>query len=364
MSTSGVNGAHSHHHAEQAAQEANSEDNHASMTHEQRVVRQRTIFGRKMRAKKMAAQKMAAFFQGRKFATSENKGPQSQGAKLRQQLGRAPKPRQSGKERGKEALADDPRDDASRLPEERQEHHEHEHKREGEERKRDQEQGREQEQDRDRGQGQNQGDERGQSQQDSQQQNSQQQGSRQQDGQSGRDGREKPRKFAVKTEKAGKLKRALSQEMRTIGEQLRDSPTLAHALITASAKEVLQFTSQLELGPLLAVPAMLAKTSPAVMKRSPARLQAHYNGTLAHAPAAPGKAAATLGLIGHSLDFTLARQRHGVQYTADEQSVGRAIQLVRDAQAELRADPSKSPDHASGKAQKVRVAPLAPDGKT
>jgi hypothetical protein len=339
------------------------------MTHEQRVVRQRTIFGRKMRAKKMAAQKMAAFFQGRKFATSENRGPQSQGAKLRQQLGRPPKPRQSGKERGKEALADDPREDASRLPEERQEHHEQEHKREGEERKRDQEQGREQEQDRDRGQGQNQGDERGQAQQDSQQQNSQQQGSRQQqDGQSGqghegREGRDKPRKFAVKTEKAGKLKRALSQEMRTIGEQLRDSPTLAHALITASAKEVLQFTSQLELGPLLAVPAMLAKTSPAVMKRSPARLQAHYNGTLAHVGATPGKAAATLGLIGHSLDFTLARQHHGVQYTADEQSVGRAIQLVRDAHAELQADPSKSAAHASGKAQKVRVAPVAPDGK-
>jgi hypothetical protein len=364
MSTSGVNGAHSHHHAEQAAQENHNEDSHASMTHEQRVVRQRTIFGRKMRAKKMAAQKMAAFFQGRKFATSENKGPQSQGAKLRQQLGRPPKPRQSGKERGKEALADDPRDDAARLPEE---HHEHEHKREGEERKRDQEQGREQEQDRDRGQGQNQGDERGQSQQDSQQQNSQQQGSGQQDGRSGHEGRErreKPRKFAVKTEKAGKLKRALSQEMRTIGEQLRDSPTLAHALITASAKEVLQFTSQLEFGPLLAVPVMLAKTSPAVMKRSAARLQAHYNGTLAHGSATPGKAAATLGLIGHSLDFTLARQHHGVQYTADEQSVGRAIQLVRDAHAELQADPSKSAAQASGKAQKVRVAPVAQYGKT
>ena len=62
MSTSGINGAHSHHHAEQAAQETHAETGHASMTHEQRVVMQRTIFGRKMRAKKMAAQKMAAFF--------------------------------------------------------------------------------------------------------------------------------------------------------------------------------------------------------------------------------------------------------------------------------------------------------------
>jgi hypothetical protein len=347
VSTSGVNSARSNHHAEQATQEAHTEAGAAGMKHEQRVITQRTIFGRKMRAKKMAAQKMAAFFQGKKFATSENKGAQSPGARLRQQLRRAPKPGQSGKEHGKEALADDRRDDPSRLAEEHPEHHEHEHERERDERKHEQEQG------------QNQGDNSGQS-----QQNSQQQGARQQQEQAQRDGRDKPRKFAMKIAKAGKVKRALSQEMRTIGAQLRDSPTLAHALITASAKEVLHFTSQLELGPLLTVPLLLAKTSPAVMKRSAARLNAHYNGTLAHAASAPGKTAATLGLLGHALDFTLARQQHGVQYTADDQSVSRAIQLVRDAHVAQLADASGGSADASGKARKVRVAPSAPDGKT
>ncbi|WP_260427727.1 hypothetical protein [Burkholderia anthina] len=108
-------------------------------------------------------------------------------------------------------------------------------------------------------------------------------------------------------------------------------------LAAACAKEVLRLAAQIELGPLLAVPMLLAMRSPMALRRNAARLHAHRDAALMQGAAAPGKAAAVAGLLGVALDNTLARQRAGIEYTYDDQSIAAVKQRILDTQAALPA---------------------------
>ncbi|MCA8031890.1 hypothetical protein LGM46_02765 [Burkholderia arboris] len=108
-------------------------------------------------------------------------------------------------------------------------------------------------------------------------------------------------------------------------------------LAAACAKEVLRLAAQIELGPLLAVPMLLAMRSPMALRRNAARLHAHRDAALMQGAATPGKAAAVAGLLGVSLDNTLARQRAGIEYTYDDQSIAAVKQRILDTQAALPA---------------------------
>ncbi|WP_321850297.1 hypothetical protein [Burkholderia diffusa] len=178
--------------------------------------------------------------------------------------------------------------------------------------------------------------------------------------------------------------------MQLLAKQRLGAPDLPAELAVACAKEVLRLAAQIELGPLLAVPMLLAMRSPMALRRNAARLHAHRHAALMQSAATPGKAAAVAGLLGVSLDNTLARQSAGIEYSYDDQSIAAVKQRILDTQATLPAggapagaavtggptggaiggqtgtpwqEAAKPTAGASGKTFEVRMAPAAPTAK-
>ncbi|WP_249203363.1 hypothetical protein [Burkholderia ambifaria] len=174
--------------------------------------------------------------------------------------------------------------------------------------------------------------------------------------------------------------------MQLLARQRLGAPDLPAELSAACAKEVLRLAAQIELGPLLAVPMLLAMRSPMALRRNAARLHAHRHAALMQSAATPGKAAAVAGLLGVSLDNTLARQSAGIEYSYDDQSIAAVKQRILDTQTALpagaaqagaavtggaiggqagaaRQGAAKPTAGASDKTFEVRVAPAAPTAK-
>ncbi|MDN7697018.1 helicase [Burkholderia sp. AU44665] len=301
----------------------------------------------RMQHNKMLA---AAFYRGKRFAEGLHKPPPPSAQKLMRQLGQRPRPAGSAKAQGKEASAHERPDDQHAL--EPRHEHEHPHERErkheqGQQQKHGQQQKRERDQQHGDGQQQHRnghGHDRGSNQQGEEHGQPQQSGPRdgqpRRDGRQSGEGRDKPRKFAIG--KAGRAKAAarsqpLAATMQLLAAQKLGAPDLPAELAAACAKEVLRLAAQIELGPLLAVPMLLAMRSPMALRRNAARLHAHRDAALMQGAATPGKAAAVAGLLGVSLDNTLARQRAGIEYTYDDQSIAAVKQRILDTQAALPA---------------------------
>lgn len=387
------------HHAADLAQQAQAGAEHMGQLTQARGFTGVKVQHTKMQRARMQHNKMlaAAFYRGKRFAEGMHKPPPPSAQKLMRQLGQRPRPAGSAKAQGKEASARE-RPDGQHALEPRHEHeHEHPHERE-----REHEQGRQQKRERDQqhGDGQQQhrnghghdrgsnpqGEEHGQGQP---QQNAPRDGQPRRDGRQSGEGRDKPRKFAIG--KAGRAKAAarsqpLAATMQLLARQRLGAPDLPAELAAACAKEVLRLAAQIELGPLLAVPMLLAMRSPMALRRNAARLHAHRHAALMQSAATPGKAAAVAGLLGVSLDNTLARQSAGIEYSYDDQSIAAVKQRILDTQAALpagtaqagaavaggaiggqtgaaRQGAAKPTAGASDKTFEVRMAPAPPTAK-
>jgi len=387
------------HHAADLAQQAQAGAEHMGQLTQARGFTGVKVQHTKMQRARMQHNKMlaAAFYRGKRFAEGMHKPPPPSAQKLMRQLGQRPRPAGSAKAQGKEASARE-RPDGQHVLEPRHEHeHEHPHERE-----REHEQGRQQKRERDQqhGDGQQQhcnghGHDRGSNRQGEEQGQGQPQQSAPRDGQPRRDGRQsgegrdKPRKFAIG--KAGRAKAAarsqpLAATMQLLARQRLGAPDLPAELAAACAKEVLRLAAQIELGPLLAVPMLLAMRSPMALRRNAARLHAHRHAALMQSAATPGKAAAVAGLLGVSLDNTLARQSAGIEYSYDDQSIAAVKQRILDTQVALpaggaqagaavtggaidgqtgaaRQGAAKLTAGASDKTFEVRMAPAPPTAK-
>jgi hypothetical protein len=368
------------HHAAQTAQDARSADEraadaHTGQVHASHVSMQRTQLRATIQHRKA---QIAAFYRSKRFATSHHAPTSPAGQKLVRQLGQRPRPTSSAKERGKN-VAERERHELHQPAAPDKEHgpkHEEKHdgKQEGKheekhQQKQDQGQGKHEQkhqQEQEQGQGkheqkQKQEQEQGQGQQGQGQ--SQQQQPQQRDSQN-RERNGKPAAAVLKGAKAAPP--APPGGMQAIAAQRGDSPDLPRALAAAYTKAILQLSSKLEFGPLLAPLLALSSTSPAVLKRSPARLQAQRNGAFAQRRAAgekPTATAATTEMIGHSLDLTLARQRFGILYQDHEQSLSAVKQRLLDAAASLPAPAAQGAPANSRKSHEVRIAPAAPATK-
>ncbi|MDF3099606.1 helicase [Burkholderia semiarida] len=340
------------HHAADLAQQAQAGAEHMGQMTQARGFTGVKVQHTKMQRARMQHNKMlaAAFYRGKRFAEGLHKPPPPSAQKLMRQLGQRPRPAGSAKAQGKEASAHERPDDQHAL--EPRHEHEHPHERErkheqGQQQKHGQQQKRERDQQHGDGQQQHrnghghdrgsnpQGEEHGQP-----QQSGPRDGQPRRDGRQSGEGRDKPRKFAIG--KAGRAKAAarsqpLAATMQLLATQKLGAPDLPAELAAACAKEVLRLAAQIELGPLLAVPMLLAMRSPMALRRNAARLHAHRDAALMQGAAAPGKAAAVAGLLGVSLDNTLARQRAGIEYTYDDQSIAAVKQRILDTQAALPA---------------------------
>ncbi|NHL70329.1 helicase [Burkholderia ambifaria] len=389
------------HHAADLAQQAQAGAEHMGQLTQARGFTGVKVQHTKMQRARMQHNKMlaAAFYRGKRFAEGMHKPPPPSAQKLMRQLGQRPRPAGSAKAQGKEASAHE-RPDGQHALEPRHEH-EHPHERE---REHEHEQGRQQKRERDQqhGDGQQQhrnghghdrgsnpqGEEHGQG-QGQPQQNAPRDGQPRRDGRQSGEGRDKPRKFAIG--KAGRVKAAarsqpLAATMQLLARQRLGAPDLPAELAAACTKEVLRLAAQIELGPLLAVPMLLAMRSPMALRRNAARLHAHRHAALMQSAATPGKAAAVAGLLGVSLDNTLARQSAGIEYSYDDQSIAAVKQRILDTQAALpaggaqagaavtggaiggqagaaRQGAAKPTAGASDKTFEVRMAPAAPTAK-
>ncbi|KVE06859.1 helicase [Burkholderia anthina] len=340
------------HHAADLAQQAQAGAEHMGQMTQARGFTGVKVQHTKMQRARMQHNKMlaAAFYRGKRFAEGTHKPPPPSAQKLMRQLGQRPRPPGSAKAQGKEASAHERPDDQHAL--EPRHEHEHPHERErkheqGQQQKHGQQQKRERDQQHGDGQQQHrnghghdrgsnpQGEEHGQP-----QQSGPRDGQPRRDGRQSGEGRDKPRKFAIG--KAGRAKAAarsqpLAATMQLLAAQKLGAPDLPAELAAACAKEVLRLAAQIELGPLLAVPMLLAMRSPMALRRNAARLHAHRDAALMQGAAAPSKAAAVAGLLGVALDNTLARQRAGIEYTYDDQSIAAVKQRILDTQAALPA---------------------------
>ncbi|MBP0609314.1 MULTISPECIES: helicase [Burkholderia] len=385
-------------HAADLAQQAQAGTEHTGQMTQARGFTGVKVQHTKMQRARLQHNKMlaAAFYRGKRFAEGMHKPPPPSAQKLMRQLGQRPRPGGSAKAQGKEASAHERPDDPHAL----EPRHEHEHPHE---RERKHEQGQQQKRERDQQHGEGQqhrnghGHDRGSNQQGEEQgqpqQRSPRDGQPRRDGRQSGEGRDTPRKFAIG--KAGRAKAAarsqpLAATMQLLATQKLGAPDLPAELAAACAKEVLRLAAQVELGPLLAVPMLLAMRSPMALRRNAARLHAHRHAALMQSAATPGKAAAVAGLLGVSLDNTLARQRAGIEYSYDDQSIAAVKQCILDTQAALpagkapagaavtggatggaiggqtgaaRQGAAKATAGASDKTFEVRMAPAAPTAK-
>ncbi|WP_116137933.1 helicase [Trinickia diaoshuihuensis] len=361
------------------AQQAHTSAEHTGQNVQTRGFMRLKVQHTKMQRARMQHNQMlaAAFYRGKRFAEGTRKPPPPSAQKLMRALGERPRPGASAKGRGKEAAGQE-RPELAHGPEPK---HEHERKHEeGQQQKHGQQQKRDREHEHEQDQQQRQhhgGHEHGQQQDQGgdgrqPQQNAPRDGQQKREGQDSREGRDKPRKFAVG--KAGRAKAAarkqpLDTAMQALAKHKLGAPDLPAQLAQACTKEVLRLTKQLEFGSLLAVPLLMSMASPMALRRNAARLQAHRGAALAQHAAAPGKAAATAGLIGVSLDNTLARQSAGIEYSDDDQSIAMIKQRILDA---LGAQPGTagaagaagSIAGASDKTLEVRTPPAGLGPKT
>ncbi|OXI66936.1 helicase [Burkholderia sp. AU28863] len=391
------------HHAADLAQQAQAGAEHVGQMTQARGFTGVKVQHTKMQRARMQHNKMlaAAFYRGKRFAEGMHKPPPPSAQKLMRQLGQRPRPAGSAKTQGKEASAHERPDDPHALEPRHEHEHEHPHERErkheqGQQQKHGQQQKRERDQQHGDGQQQHRnghGHDRGSNQhgeeQGQPQQGAPRDGQPRRDGRQSGEGRDKPRKFAIG--KAGRAKAAarsqpLAATMQLLATHKLGAPDLPAELAAACAKEVLRLAAQIELGPLLAVPMLLAMRSPMALRRNAARLHAHRHAALMQSAATPGKAAAVAGLLGVSLDNTLARQSAGIEYSYDDQSIAAVKQRILDTQAALpaggvpagaavtggaiggptgaaRQGTAKPTAGASDKTFEVRMAPAAPPAK-
>ncbi|MBY4831438.1 helicase [Burkholderia dolosa] len=341
---------HHGHHAADLAQQAQAGAEHMGQMTQARGFAGLKVQHTKMQRARMQHNKMlaAAFYRGKRFAEGMHKPPPPSAQKLMRQLGQRPRPAGSAKAQGKEASAHERPDGQHALEPGHEHEHPHEHERkheQGQQQKHGQQQKRERDQQHGDAQQQHRnghGHDRGSNQQRDEQgqQSAPRDGQPRRDGRQSGEGRDKPRKFAIG--KAGRAKAAarsqpLAATMQLLATQKLGAPDLPAELAAACAKEVLRLAAQIELGPLLAVPMLLAMRSPMALRRNAARLHAHRHAALMQSAATPGKAAAVAGLLGVSLDNTLARQSAGIEYSYDDQSIAAVKQRILDTQAALPA---------------------------
>jgi hypothetical protein len=371
------------HRATDLARDAQAGAEHTGQTMQARGFMRVKVQHTKMQRARMQHNQMlsAAFYRGKRFAEGNRKSAPPSAQKLMRQLGERPRPGSASKARGKEGAARERPELAHGAEHKREAEHDREHPHEhegGQQKKREHEREHEQRDQQHRGgHGHEQKHDGGQSQQnaprDGQPKREHRDSREEREKREKRDERGKPRKFAIA--KAGKAKAAarrqpLDSAMQVLARQRLGTPDLPSELARACTKAVLRLTSRLELGPLLAVPLLLSMTSPMALRRNAARLAAHRGASLAQQAANPSKAAATAGLIGLSLDNTLARQSAGIQYSDGDQSIAMVKQRILDALAAAStAAPAgtgatpRGAASASDTTREVRTAPAGPEAK-
>lgn len=207
-----------------------------------------------------------------------------------------------------------------------------------------------------------------------QQQNDDGQPQQQQQRQSREGGGEKSgaAKFAISRRKVGVTVK-VPENFQALGTKLKDAPPaeIGRVLLQTFAKVVLRQVSQIENGFALAPLLLLSATSPAGLRRSASRMQAHiasatFNqnsraGLPNAAPNAPAKASATVGILNHSADLSKTRQQFDVSYDVDQQSIMSVRDFLVAAKAAM---PTLVASHGtptgSENPPEVRVAPTAP----
>lgn len=119
----------------------------------------------------------------------------------------------------------------------------------------------------------------------------------------------------------------------------------AQPLAAAFARELVYFVGQTPGAALLVPLAMLGATGPMVMRRNRARLLA-----LHACVSSRNTQSANARWIGHTLDLTLARQRFGVQFGMEEQTLAMTRQHLIDAMAAHRGAGVKANESANANA--------------
>lgn len=179
-------------------------------------------------------------------------------------------------------------------------------------------------------------------------------------------------KFAISRRKVGVTVK-VPENFQALGTKLKDAPPaeMGRVLLQTFAKVVLRQVSQIENGFALAPLLLLSATSPAGLRRSASRMQAHIasatfnqnsRASAPNAPAnAPAKASATVGILNHSADLSKTRQQFDVSYDVDQQSIMSVRDFLTAAKAAM---PTLVASHGtptgSENPPEVRVAPTAP----
>ncbi|MGH8778304.1 hypothetical protein [Paraburkholderia sp.] len=179
-------------------------------------------------------------------------------------------------------------------------------------------------------------------------------------------------KFAISSRKVGVAVK-VPENFQALGTKLKDATPdeMGRVLLQTFAKVTLRLVSQIENGCALAPLLMLSATSPAALRRSASRMQAHISSATfnqnsrASQPNAPqnaqAKASATVGILNHSADLTRTRQQFDVDYDVDQQSILSVRDFLMAAKAAM---PTLVTSHGaqtgSENPPEVRVAPTAP----
>lgn len=199
---------------------------------------------------------------------------------------------------------------------------------------------------------------------DQQQQRQQQQQQQQREGK----GEHGSATFALTRKKVSTVV-TVPENFHVLGVKLKDALPAERnrVLLHTFAKLVLRHAAQLENGLAIAPLIVLNATSPASMRRVSARMQSHIAGAMftqnhhAASGAVSAGGSATVGILSHSLDLAMARQRLSAAYSTDDQSIMSVRQIMMDAKAAM---PALATSHGvrigSEKPPEVRVEPMAP----
>jgi hypothetical protein len=178
--------------------------------------------------------------------------------------------------------------------------------------------------------------------------------------------------FAV-TRKKVSTAMTVPENFQVLGVKLKGVPLdeRNRVLLHTFAKVILRHAAQLEGGLAIAPLMVLNATSPAALRRVAARMQSHIASAMftqdrqAAGGAAPARGSPTVGILSHSLDLAMARQRLCAGYSIDDQSIMSVRQIMMDVKAAMPAlAASHSARMGSENPPEVRVAPAAPDAGT
>ncbi|WP_321816633.1 MULTISPECIES: hypothetical protein [unclassified Paraburkholderia] len=344
-----ISGAPHAHEAEprDPSHEQQAEAQHNSQAHTQQELVSRTMMQRaKMRVRLQHNKAMAAaFWHSRRFAVGQHKPLSPANAKLLRALGQRPRPG-APKPHGKDTAREEPL--FERKPEhdpdkERDKEHERDHDREREkdrdDRRDDKHDGHSREQ---RGGHSHSGGQQSGGQQDQRQhsQHGQQQRREHARAMTVRGGGAHARVALQGVQRAHRV--APPERLQALATANGSAASRAQPLAAAFARELVRFIGQTPNAALLAPLAMLGATGPMVMRRNRACLLALHAGASSR-----NTQSASARWIGHTLDLTLARQRFGVQFGMEEQTLAMTRQHLIDAMAAHRGAGAKANEAAT-----------------